>query len=151
MRDEFRRLTAVILAWVLLVTAGCAGGPTRLDREDLLDPPAAKTYRVTTRDGRTLAFIALHMEEDSLVGTVRRTASETVGEGETQRTNVTNRYEEARLPWADVALVEAVGTKGGPSGILLVGGAIALGAAVFLLLNGGSDPPPDGGGGGKGM
>jgi hypothetical protein len=91
------------------------------------------------------------MEEENVVGTVRRTRTEVVGEGEAQRTNVTNRYEEVQVPWADVAMVEAVGKEGGSSGVLLIGGAIAIGAAVFLLLSGGGDTTPTSGGGGKGM
>ena len=151
MNSGVRRGISAVLAAALLGTAACAGGPTRLDREDLLDPPAANAYVVTTNAGQRLTFISLHLENDDLLGTVRRTSTQTVGEGETQRENVTNRYEELRIPWAEVASVEAEGGKSGPSGVLLAGGAIVLGAAAFLLLTGGSTETADGGGGGKGF
>jgi len=122
-----------------------------LDREDLAEPPEADTYHVSTRDGRKLDFIALHLEDDWLVGTVRHTSTEATGAKEESRESVTNRYEEVRIPWADVTEVEAAKNNGGPSGLLLAGGAIVVGAVAFLLLSGNSQPQNTGGGGGKGL
>jgi hypothetical protein len=94
-----------------------------------------------------LTFISLHMEGDTLVGTRRITQSQAVGEGDAQREQVTNRYEESRVPWADVDRVEAVGVDKRGSGVLLAGGAIALGVAAFLILSSGNeDTPTDDGG-----
>ena len=149
MTVTFRRPIAAMLAFALLCVFGCAG-TTQLDREDLADPPEAETYHVSTRDGHKLDFIALHMEEESLVGTVRHTATEVTGEGANQRTSVTNRYEEMRIPWSDVIRVDADTKHGGSSSLLLAGGAIVVGAAAFLLLSGNSGTQPTtGGGGGK--
>lgn len=144
-----RRPVAAVLV-TLLCASGCAS-TTKLDKEDLAAPPEAETYRVSMRDGRNLDFIALHLEEDWLVGTVRHTSAESTGEGDAARSSITNRYEEVRVPWSDVVLVEADTGKGGPSGLLLAGGAIVAGAAAFLLLSQGSDDNPDTGGGGKGF
>jgi hypothetical protein len=144
---QVRRPVAFVLAICLTISTGGAGGRTALDRADLLDPDPAQSYLVTTKDGRELTFISLHLEGDWLVGTVRITTSEVEGEGEDARTSVTNRYEEMRLPWSEVAGVEAdVGKKGG-SGFLLAGGAIVVGVAAFLLLTGGSDDEPTDNGG----
>jgi hypothetical protein len=142
-----RRPIALMLAFAVLFMFGCAG-TTQLDREDLADPPQAETYHVSTRDGHKLDFIALHMEEDSLVGTVRHTSTEVTGEGAAQRTSVTNRYEEMRIPWSDVVRVDADTKHGGSASLLLAGGAIVAGAVAFLLLSGNSGTEPTGGGGG---
>ena len=150
MTVSIRRPVATILALAYVCSMGCAG-TTKLDREDLAEPPQADTYHVATRDGRKLDFIALHMEDDWLVGTVRHTSTEATGVGADSRQSVTNRYEEVRVPWADVTQVEADKGKGGPSGLLLAGGAIVAGAVAFLLLSGGSQTQTGGGGGGKGL
>ncbi|HET9234596.1 MAG TPA: hypothetical protein VFP10_10685 [Candidatus Eisenbacteria bacterium] len=149
MNITVRRPVAALLVFTLLCACGCAG-TTKLDREDLAAPPEAETYRVSMRDGRNLDFIALHMEEDWLVGTVRHTSAESTGEGDASRSSVTNRYEEVRVPWSDVTLVEADTGRGGPSGLLLAGGAIVAGAVAFLLLSQSGDDNPDTGGGGGG-
>ena len=151
MTVTIQRPVAACLALVYLSSCslGCAG-TTKLDREDLAEPPQADVYHVSTRDGRKLDFIALHLENDWLIGTVRRTSSEVTGEGEASRTSVTNRYEEVRVPWGDVTQVEADTGEGGPSGLLLAGGAIVAGAVAFLLLTGSSSTTPSGGGG-KGL
>lgn len=150
MNVTLRRPVAALLITTLLWVSGCAG-TTKLNKEDLAEPPDAETYRVSMRDGRNLDFIALHLEEEWLVGTVRQTATESSGEGDASRSSVTNRYEEVRVPWSDVMLVEADTGGGGPSGLLLAGGAIVAGAVAFLLLSQGSDDTPDTGGGGKGF
>ena len=144
---QVRRPIALALAICLTVSSGCAGGRTVLDKEDLLDPDPAHSYMVTTNDGRELTFISLYLEGDWLVGTVRITTSEVEGEGEDARTSVTNRYEEIRLPWSEVAHVEAEGGKKGGSGFLLAGAAIVVGVAAFLLFTGGSDDEPTDNGG----
>jgi hypothetical protein len=148
MTVTIRRPVAAFLALAYICSLGCAG-TTKLDREDLAEPPQADTYHVSTRDGRNLDFIALHLEDDWLVGTVRHTSTEVTGESAARRTSVTNRYEEVRIPWADVTQVEAEKGDGGPSGLLLVGGAIVAGAVAFLLLSGGTSTTTSGGGGGK--
>jgi len=79
---------------------------------------------------------------------VRQTSTESSGAGPESRTSVTNRYEEVRIPWADVTQVEADKGNGGPSGLLLAGGAIVAGAVAFLLLSGGNQTETTGGGGG---
>ena len=150
MTVSIRRPVATILALAYACSVGCAG-TTKLDREDLAEPPQAETYHVSTRDGRKLDFIALHLEDDWLVGTVRHTSTEATGVGAESRESVTNRYEEVRVPWVDVTQVEAEKGKGGPSGFLLAGGAIVAGAVAFLLLSGGSQTQNTGGGGGKGL
>ena len=142
-----QRPVAAILALAFMCSLGCAG-TTKLNREDLAEPPQADTYQVSTRDGRKLDFIALHLEDDWLVGTVRQTSTESSGAGPESRTSVTNRYEEVRIPWADVTQVEADKGNGGPSGLLLAGGAIVAGAVAFLLLSGGNQTETTGGGGG---
>jgi hypothetical protein len=144
-----RRWVAGGLLVPFLAVAGCGSGWKQLEQEELVAPEPARSYRVTTEDGRLLTFIDLHLEGESLVGTVRETRTETVGEGESQRSNVTNRYEEVRLPWNTVKRVEAE-RKGQPvSGVVLAAGAIGVGVAAFLLLSGNGDTTPDGGGGGK--
>jgi hypothetical protein len=151
MTVSIKRPVAAILALVYISTIGCAG-TTKLNRDDLAEPPQADTYHVSTRDGRKLDFIALHLEDDWLVGTVRHTDTEANGEGAESRTSVTNRYEEVRIPYADVTEVTADKGDGGPSGLLLAGGAIVAGAVAFLLLSGGSQTQTtSGGGGGKGL
>jgi len=151
MTVSIKRPIAAILALVYVSTIGCAG-TTKLDREDLAEPPEADTYHVSTRDGRKLDFIALHLEDDWLVGTVRHTSTQANGTGSDGRTSETNRYEEVRIPYADVTQVEADKGNGGPSGLLLAGGAIVAGAVAFLLLSGSSQTQTTGGGGGgKGL
>jgi hypothetical protein len=147
MYGKFKQMTALGLAGVMTVTAGCGGGRMALDRDDLDRPVTATTYEVVTHDGRSLTFISLHMEGDTLVGTRRVTETQTVGEGDARRDQVTNRYEETRVPWSDVDRVEAVGVNKRSSGVLLVGGAIALGVTAFLLLSSGKDDTPTDGGG----
>jgi hypothetical protein len=132
-----------------LAVQGCGGGWTTLDREELTSPEPAPSYRVTTRDDRVLTFIDLHLEGDTLVGTVRRTAEETVGEGDAARRVVSNRYDEVRLPWSDVATVEAQRSGKVASDYLLVAGAIGAGVIAFLLLSNTSDTAPHAGGNGK--
>ena len=144
-----RRPIAAFMAFAFVCSFGCAG-TTQLDRADLVDPPQADVYHVSTRDGHILDFIACHMEEDSLVGTVRHTETQMTGEGAAARTSVTNRYEEVKIPWSDVVRVEANTKHGGSAELLLAGGAIVVGAVAFLLLSGGTDTQPTtGGGGGK--
>jgi hypothetical protein len=118
-----------------------------LDRGDLDRPVTAQAYEVTTQDGRSLTFISLHMEGETLTGTRRITESRMVGEGDARRSEVTNRYEESQIPWEEVERVEALGVRKRGSGVFLAGGAIALGIVAFLLLNSGDDdvPPDDGG------
>ena len=53
---------------------------------------------MSTRDGRKLDFIALHLEEDWLVGTVRHTSTQATGLERRVSESVTNRYEEVRVP-----------------------------------------------------
>jgi len=142
-----RRPVAVLLVFTVFWACGCAG-TTKLDREGLAEPPEAETYRVSMRDGRDLDFIALHLEDDWLVGTVRHTSAETTGVGDSSRSSVTNRYEEVRVPWAEVSQVEAETGRGGPPSLLLAGGAIVAGAVAFLLLSGGTETENSGGGGG---
>ena len=90
--------------------------------------------------------ISLHVEGEWLVGTARITKTETVGEGEDARTNITNRYEEMRIPWEEVDTVEAdIPRK--TSHLLLAAGGVALGIVAFLLFTGGSDSPPADNGG----
>jgi hypothetical protein len=149
-RPRWIRRTAGGLLPIVLVT-GCAGGWTRLDEESLAAPEPARSYRVATRDGRTLTFIDLHLEGDFLVGTRRETVEERVGEGDAARTSVTNRYEEVRLPWSEVKTVEAERERRSASSYLLAAGALGVGVAAFLLLSGNGETDPDGGGGGKGF
>jgi len=147
-----RQGTALVLALFLAAGTGCGAGTTALRAEDLADPPPAKSFLVTTRDGRQMTFISLHLEGDVLVGTMRITETATEGEGEDARPIVTNRYQEASIPWADVDRVEVEGSKGKDPGFYLAAGAVIVGALAFLLLSGGNGNPPDtGGGGGKGF
>ena len=144
------RVRPVVVTWLvglLALQTGCGGGARVLSQSELIQPKPAKSYRVTTRDGAVHRFISLHLEGDWLVGTVRVTSRERVGEGETVRENVTNRYEEKRLPWSSVVRVEAVGMESRDWGFLLAAGAIAAGVGVFLLLTQESPTPPVGGGG----
>jgi hypothetical protein len=151
MHGTFKRWIALGLAGILAVSAGCGSGRKALGREDLDRPVTAKAYEVTTRDGRSLTFISLHLEGELLRGTQRITESTMVGEGDARRTQVSNRYEESSIPWSDVERVEAVGVPKGGSSMILAGGALAVGIAAFLLLNSDSNNTPADGGGGKGF
>ncbi|NNF08429.1 MAG: hypothetical protein HKN21_16835 [Candidatus Eisenbacteria bacterium] len=127
---------------------GCSG-TRRLDRSDLVHPEPADTYLVTTQDGQTFTFIALHLEGDELIGTVRETVTNTVGEGETARTEISNRYDEKRVPWPEVALVEAEGgPKSSSGGVWLIAASVAAGIGAFLIL-GSTGDDNSGGSGGK--
>lgn len=141
-----KRPIALGLALVLCSSNGCATGWKQLDREELADPEPASSYKVTTRNGRELTFVSLHVEGDWLVGTARFTSSEVEGEGEEARTNVTNRYEEMRLPWNEIETVEAEADRAKDTGVYLAAGALVVGVAAFLLLSGGEDTPTDGNG-----
>jgi hypothetical protein len=145
-----KRLLTLFLAATFVVPFGCAGGPKTLERKDLVHPEAARDYRVTLKDGRTMTLISLHLEGDWLMGTQRITESVSEGEGETARTNITNRYEEVKIPWSDVASVEADRGSNHDSSIFLAGAALVAGVAAFLLLSGNSSTAPSGGGGGGG-
>lgn len=145
-----RQGTALGLALLLAAGSGCGAGTSALGAKDLADPPPAKSYLVTTKDGRQLTFIALHMEGDNLVGTVRITETATEGEGETARAVVTNRYQEASIPWSNVERVEAEGKKAKDPAFYVAAGAVVVGVVAFVLLNGsGGDNAPSVGGGGK--
>ena len=148
-----QRLLALILAVALGGPSGCASGPKALDRKDLVHPEPARAYHVALTDGRTMTLISLHLEGDWLMGTRRITESTTEGSGEAARTNVTNRYEEVKIPWSEVAGVEADRGSSRDSSVYLAGAALVAGVAAFLLLSGSSNPPPStgGGGGGKGF
>jgi hypothetical protein len=146
-----RRWLSSILAAALLLQAGCAGRIT-LTEEELADPEPAKSYSVKMKDGREYTFISLHLEGGSLLGTARITTREEVGKGEEKRVNISNRYEEMKLPWGEVESVEAeLGKKKLPS-LLLAAVAVAAGVGLFVLLtndsdsgttdDGGKEPPP---------
>ena len=94
-----------------------------------------------------MTLISLHLEGNWLVGTARFTTTEEEGEGEDVTTSVTNVYEEIRIPWDQVASVEAMGVKKIDSGFLLVGAAILVGVVTFLVLSGGGDDEPETNGG----
>lgn len=147
----FRRPVAVVSILALLAQIGCAGGAKSLSEAELVNPKPARSYHVFLRDGTERSFISLHREGDWLLGTERITVAQTQGEGETSRTNVTNRYEPVKLAMADVARVEADGTKGFDGSLILAAGTILIGVAAFVLLTQDSEPPPSGGGGGKGL
>lgn len=146
-----KRGLSSLLAAMLLLQSGCASSIT-LTKDELADPPPAKSYDVRMKDGREFTFISLHREGDSLLGTARITTREEVGEGEDKRVNISNRYEEMQLPWADVEEVEAKLGKKKTSSILLAVAAAAAGAGLFLLLtndsgstssgDNGKEPPP---------
>ena len=145
-----RRVMAALVAGALVAQTGCSGGWQSLDREELVEPEPAKSYLVTMKNGDQMTFISLHLEGEWLEGTRRITLAEAVGEGETGRRNVTNRYEETRLPWAEVAVVEAEAGPKSDHSLWLAVGAIAAGVATFIILTGDSvKAPPDDGGGGK--
>ncbi len=148
--QHVRKLTAWAVLGLFTLQTGCAGGAKTLERKDLVDPKPAEEYRVTTVDGRTLTFISLHLEGESLEGTVRYTTRETEGTGDAARTNVTNRYEEVNLPWSQVATVEAEQGRSSDNSVFFAAGALIAGVATFLLLTQGSTNPPTAGGGGKG-
>jgi len=146
-----RQGMALALSVVLAAGSGCGAGTTALRAEDLADPPPAKSYLVTAKDGREWTFISLHMEGTQLVGTVRITETATEGEGEEARTVVSNRYEEMSIPWADVARVEAEGKRRKDPAFYLAAGAVVVGVVAFVLLTGNNDNTSTGGGGGKGF
>jgi hypothetical protein len=143
-----KRLIAAILGAVLLVESGCAGGMKTLEREDLQNPKPARSYRVTLVSGEVLTFISLGLEGEYLAGTIRTTKETVTGEGDQARSTVTNVYEERRIPWAEVATVEADQDKQEGQTWLLALGAVAVGVVAFLILaDSGEDPPVDDGGG----
>jgi hypothetical protein len=148
-KNEGMRLLALGLAALLALPTGCAGGRHALDRGDLDDPVQARFYEVTTRDGQVLTFVSLHTEGDWLEGTVRIRSTETSGEGEALRTSVTNRYQEARIPWAEVQRVEAIGVQKKSPGFLLAASAVAVGVLAFLLLSSGDSASSSDGDNGK--
>jgi hypothetical protein len=146
-----RRGIVLALVALLVGQTGCAGGAQVVTREDLIRPKPAKSYTVTTVDGATHTFIALHVEGDWLEGTARTTTTQTVGTGEEAREAVSNRYEAMRIPWAEVLEVEADYGSDAKGGVLLAAASILAGVGAFLLLTS-EDPPDDGGGnGGKGF
>ena len=144
-----RRPVALALLVALAPLVGCGGGMRELERNDLLQPEDAKSYRVTTVDGGQYTFIALHLEGETLMGTERITDTRVVGEGDDAREVVSNRYEERRIPWADVSRVEADtgGTRSG--GLWLLAGSVAVGVAAFFILSASTDDGGDNGGGTK--
>jgi len=148
-----KRILGLILVVALAAPAGCASGTQTLERKDLVHPEAARDYRVNLKDGRTMTLISLHVEGDWLLGTRRITETTTEGTGEAARTNITNRYEEVKLPWSDVASVEADRGSGRDSSVFLAGAALVAGVAAFILLSGSSNTAATGGtgGGGKGF
>jgi len=133
---------------VLTMQVGCSQR-VALHKDELVDPEPADSYLVKTRDGQRLTFTSLHLEGEWLLGTARITTTETVGEGEDARTNVTNRYEEVQIAWDDVESVEADLKKKSTSNILLLAGGVAVGIVAVVLLSGGSSDPESGDGGGK--
>jgi len=138
------------LALLLLVETGCAGGMQVLTREQLVDPKPARSYRVTTRSGEEVTFIALHLEGNRLVGTTRTTTKRTVGEGEEARLAVSNRYGERSIPWTEVVRVEAERDRSTPrGGLMLATASVAVGVGLFLILGQGGGNTPASGGGGK--
>jgi hypothetical protein len=142
-----KRSIAAFLSVIMLVQTGCGGGMKTLEREDLRQPEPARSFRVTLVNGEVLTFISLVLEGEELVGTVRTTKSVLEGEGEEARTTVTNIYEERRIPWDQVATVEAEAEREEGQTWLLALGAIAAGVVVFLVLaDSGEEPPEDGGG-----
>lgn len=148
-RIRGRRSLVWLMASSLLLQA-CGSGHRLLTKTELTDPPAARTYRVTTTDGVVHDFISLHLEQDTLYGTERITSAVTEGEGEAARTSAWNRYEERQIPWEQVATVEAESSRKQGTGIFLAVGAIAVGVGAFILLSSTDDRTPStGGGGGK--
>jgi hypothetical protein len=145
----FRRPATWVAVLGLLAQAACAGGPKTLTSKDLVDPKPARAYRVFLRDGSARTLISLHREGEWLLGTERITVTETLGEGETARTNVTNQYQDVRLPMAEVERVEAEGSKGTDGSLFMAAGTIILGVVAFILLTQDSDPAPTDGGGVK--
>ena len=137
---------------VLLVTfgvwTGCAGGGRTLTKKELENPEPADSYVVTTTSGEKVTFIALHVDGDWLIGTARFTTTEEEGEGEDVTTSVANVYEEVRIPWDQIASVEAMGGKEKTdTGFILIVGAIVVGVVAFVILVGvGADGPDDDGG-----
>lgn len=140
------RAVRVLVAGALLLQTACAGGRAALDRDDLRDPPPARSYFVTLADGTEYTFVSLHVEGDNLLGTARFTEQATVGEGPEARSEVTNRYEEMRIPWGDVRSVEAEGGGRASGGWMFAALSVAVGVGAFLLLSQGSDDRPAGGG-----
>ena len=145
-----QRLLALVLVVALGAPSGCASGPKTLGRKDLVHPEPARAYHVSLTDGRTMTLISLHLEGEWLMGTQRITESTTEGTGEEARTNVTNRYEEVKIPWSEVAGVEADRGSNRDSSVFLAGAALLAGVAAFLLLSGNSNTAPTTGGGGGG-
>jgi len=143
-----RRPVAAILLVTFGLWTGCAGGGKTLSKSELEDPQPADFYEVTTKDGETVTFISLHVEGEWLIGTARFTTTEEEGAGEDATTSVANVYEEVRIPWEQVASVEAMGgQKKNDTGFLLAGAAIVVGVLAFVILVGGGDDPPEDDGG----
>ncbi len=140
----FHRPMALLVALALLAQAGCAGGVRTLSKKDLDDPAPARSYRVFLRDGTSRTLISLHREGGWLLGTERITASESLGEGETARINVTNRYQDVKLDLADVERVEAEGSKGFDGSLFIAAGTIVIGVLAFLILTQDSESPSSG-------
>ncbi len=145
----FRRPAAWLAVVGLLAQTACAGGAKTLNLADLADPKPASAYLVFLRDGTARTLISLHREGDWLLGTERITVTQTLGEGETVRTNVTNRYQDVRLPMAEVERVDAEGSKGMDGSLFMAAGGLMLGVAAFILLTQDSDPASSDGGGVK--
>jgi hypothetical protein len=143
------RGTAVALIASLLLAAGCGGGMRELEKDELVQPEEAKSFRVTTWDGQEYTFIALHLEGDVLMGTERVTTTKVIGEGEEARETVSNRYQERRIPWDEVEKVEAESGGSRKGGIWIAAVSVAVGVAAFLLLTSDSAEPVTAGGGGK--
>ncbi len=139
---RMRRPVTGVLLLTFGIWVGCAGGSKTLSRSQLEDPEPADSYLVTTRGGEQVTLISLYLEGDWLVGTARFTTTEEEGEGEDVTTSVTNVYEEVRIPWDQIASVEAMGVKKVDSGFFLAGAAIAVGVIAFLVLTGGGDDEP---------
>ena len=144
---RMRRPVTVVLLMTFGIWVGCAGGGKTLSKSQLEDPEPADSYLVTTKDGEKVTLISLYLEGDWLVGTARFTTNVEEGEGEDVTTSVTNVYEEIRIPWDQVASVEAMGVKNVNSGFFLVAAGIAIGVVTFLVLTGGGDDEPETNGG----
>lgn len=139
------RLVTVIL--LMTFGVGCAGGGKTLSKNQLENPEPASSYLVTTKDGKKVTLISLHLEGDWLVGRARFTTTEVKGEGEDVTSSVTNVYEDFRMPWDQIASVEAMGVKKVSTGFLLGGVVIVVGVVTFLVLSGGGADQSDTNGG----
>ena len=139
----WRRHIALGVIPAFFLVAGCGSGMQTLEREDLLQPEPAASFRVTTRDGQEITFIALHLEGETLTGTERVTTTTMIGEGEDAREVVSNRYEERSIPWSEVERVEAEKTGMRRGGMWLVAGSVALGVAAFLIISQSGDEESD--------